>query len=453
MKDTKLSKLIFLFPLFMLICVTAFAQEVNKAVLPLDRNIERFQSEVNWINAIARNQTDFPIDLIFVGDSITHGWEGAGKAVWDQYYGNRRAFNFGISGDQTGHVIWRIENAPMNKIAPKMAVVMIGTNNGDAPADTAKGIEKIVSMLQERYPAIRILLLEVFPREEKPDAPRRIRNQEINEILRRDYSEAENVTLMDLSGLFLDENGNIPKDLMPDFLHPNAEGYKRWAEAIEPEIEKTLGPIPADPPEAVGYPRELERFQQKNELLQQGNVDVLMIGDSITHYWENNGQEAWAELFKNHPAINLGTGWDRTENVIWRLEHYDFSKVNPKLAFLLIGVNNSGSSEPINIGKGNRKICQILHKKFPAMKVYVQKVFPWGQKDLNGNNELRKRINEAIEKEVADLDYVHLLDLSDCFLTPDGKLNTEVMTPDLVHLEKAGYENWKNAIQPYVDQQ
>ncbi len=445
-------KMLFLLLLLPLFCLGAMAQELGKASIPEDRNIPRYVQQTSWINAIARNEKNFPIDLIFVGDSITHGWERSGKEVWKQYYGNRRAFNFGIGGDRTGHVIWRLEHSPMDKISPKMAVVMIGTNNRTAPADTAEGIKKIVSILQEKYPEIKILLLEVFPRGEKPDDPARKRVNAINVILRQNCANMKNVTIKSLADLYLDKKGILPKDLMPDFLHPNAEGYKRWANAIEPEIEKVLGPIPSNPPEAVGYPREMARFNEKNEILKKGNIDVLMIGDSITHGWEGNGAKVWSELFKNVKAVNLGTGWDRTENVIWRLEHYDFSKVSPKVAFLLIGVNNSASSTPENIAKGNKKICQILHEKFPDIKVYVQKVFPWGGNDLNGKNELRNTINAEITNAVADLPYVKILDLSSCFLNKENKLDTNVMTKDLVHLQEPGYKNWKNSIQKYVEE-
>lgn len=429
-------------------------QENCYSTTPINRECPRFREEVDWMDFLARrNSVDYPIDLIFVGDSITHGWDTLGESVWDQYYGTRLAFNFGISGDQTGHVLWRLENAPMNRIKPKMAVVMIGTNNPSEPADTALGIKKVVTVLKEKYPEIKILLLEVFPRGQAADSDVRKRVQAINESLRKECSDMADVTMMNLDSVFVDENGQIPGTLMHDYLHPTTAGYELWAKAIEPEIEKVLGPIPADPPECHGQQRETGRFNAKNEIFKSGSkVDVLMIGDSITHYWEREGVPVWNELFKDVSAINLGTGWDRTEDVIWRLEHYDFSKVDPKAAFLLIGVNNSLTSTPVNIAKGNRKICQILHEKFPNMKIYVQNVIPWGEGDLNGQNEVRRRINEEIVKAVDGLEHVQLLDLSGCFLTAEGKLDTNAYLPDLVHLTQEGYERWKNAIQKYVDE-
>ena len=424
----------------------------NPAAIPQERNVPRFIDQTLWMNALVRNETAFPIDLMFVGDSITEGWEGAGREVWKNYFGNRRAWNFGISGDTTKHVLWRLENTPLEKIAPKMVVVLIGTNNGDTPLETAGGIETIVRLLEEKFPAAKILLLDVFPRGETPDDPARIRIEAINANLANRFDADERVVRMNLADQFLAADGTLSADLMPDFLHPNAEGYRRWAEAMEPEIEKFLGPLPADPPEAVGYPRELGRFEEKNERLKKGDVDVLMIGDSITHYWETDALDVWNGLFDTKTAINLGTGWDRTENVVWRLEHYDFSSVHPSKAFLLIGVNNSGSSEPEKIGRGNRKICEILHEKFPQMTIYVQKVFPWGQGDKNGKNAKREQINAAIENALGDLSYVTVLDLSPLFLTPDGKLDLSVMMPDLIHLNVDGYRRWAEFLSPYVNE-
>ncbi|MBQ2820101.1 MAG: hypothetical protein IJF17_00785 [Thermoguttaceae bacterium] len=441
------------FSLFFLqfILAASFVLAQNEtATEPMNRDCGRFHQQSAWVNSLARNEKAFPVDLMFVGDSITQGWEGAGREVWKKYYGNRRAFNFGISGDRTGHVLWRLENTQLQKISPKLIVVMIGTNNRTQPEETADGIEKIVKTLEVKFPSAKILLLDVFPRSAKSDDGPRQRICRINDLIRNRFDGDPRIIRMDLTKCFLEEDGTLPASVMPDFLHPNAEGYARWAAAMEPEIEKVIGPIPACPPECVGVPREMARFNAKNEILKKGNIDVLMLGDSITHGWEGNGAEAWKELFKDTKAVNLGTGWDRTENVIWRLENYDFSNVNPTKAFLLIGVNNNASSSPENIGLGNRKICALLHEKFPEMKIYVQKVFPWGQDDAKGKNQKRERINAEIEKAVADLNYVTVLDLSSCFLTEDGKLDRNAMTPDLVHLQKLGYERWAKAIAPYV---
>ena len=184
------------------------------------------------------------VDLLMIGDSITHGWETGGKEVWDQYYANRRALNIGFSGDRTEQVLWRLEHGAVKGISPKLAVVMIGTNNAghrqDPAAETAAGIEAIVDQLRTRLPETKILLLAIFPRGEKPDDNLRKLNEATNEIIAK-LADDKHVFYLNINDKFLADDGTLPKSIMPDLLHPNAEGYKLWAEAMEPTIKKLMG--------------------------------------------------------------------------------------------------------------------------------------------------------------------------------------------------------------------
>jgi beta-glucosidase len=217
-----------------------FAQ--NRAVEPASRN------DNWWGSRFVANITQIEkgnIDLLMIGDSITHGWENAGKKTWEKYYAERKPINLGFSGDQTQHVLWRLEHLPLNKIKPKAAVIMIGTNNissnSSTPQDTADGIKLIVEKLKKQYPEIKIIVLHVFPREEKPDGKLRKKVEEINAFLPEFFKEDKNVKLLDINKVFLDENKILPKSIMPDGLHPNEIGYKLWAEAVEPELVEIFG--------------------------------------------------------------------------------------------------------------------------------------------------------------------------------------------------------------------
>lgn len=191
------------------------------------------------------------IDLVFVGDSITHSWENAGKRLWAERFAPRGAFNLGFSGDRTEHVLWRLglgeageANNELAGLSPKLFVVMIGTNNtghreDPAPA-TAEGIEKIVDRLLEVAPESRVLLLGIFPRGVTPDHPKRKLNVAINELI-APLGERERIEFLDLGEIFLDEDGTLPKSVMPDALHPKADGYRLWADAIEPHVARLLG--------------------------------------------------------------------------------------------------------------------------------------------------------------------------------------------------------------------
>src|SRR5687767_8720610 len=106
------------------------------------------------------------VDVLFLGDSITAGWNGAGREVWRDKIEPLKPANFGIGGDRTQHVLWRITNGELDGISPKLAVLMIGTNNsGDHSAEQiATGVEKIVRTLREKLPQTKVLVLGIFPR-------------------------------------------------------------------------------------------------------------------------------------------------------------------------------------------------------------------------------------------------------------------------------------------------
>lgn len=182
------------------------------------------------------------VDLIFVGDSITQAWEGPGKDVWAQYYGPRNAVNLGIGGDRTQHVLWRLENGNIDGISPKLAVIMIGTNNAndDKPEDTAEGVTAIVQKLRTELPEMKILLLAVFPRGENLQDRLRVKNANVNEIIAK-LDDGEMIHYLDIGSVFLDDNGNLSKEVMPDLLHLSPASYQKWADAIEPSVAKLMG--------------------------------------------------------------------------------------------------------------------------------------------------------------------------------------------------------------------
>lgn len=184
------------------------------------------------------------VDLLMIGDSITHGWEGAGKKVWDEFYADRHAFNIGFSGDRTENVLWRLQHGAVQGISPRLAVIMIGTNNSghrqDPAEETAAGIKAIIAELQKQLPETKILLLAIFPRGAKSDDPLRKLNADINRIIAQ-YDDGKNVFFLNINEEFLEDDGTLPKSVMPDLLHPKQAGYATWAKAMEPKIAELLG--------------------------------------------------------------------------------------------------------------------------------------------------------------------------------------------------------------------
>jgi lysophospholipase L1-like esterase len=164
--------------------------------------------------------------------------------VWQKTYAPLNAANFGIGGDTTENVLWRILNGEIDGISPKVAVLMIGTNNfgleGHQPPDVAKGITTIVQTLRKKLPATKILLLGIFPRDEKPNTDARKKIQKVNEQI-AGLDDKKNVRFLDIGAKFTSPDGSLSKEIMPDFLHLSEKGYQIWADAIDPLLKQLMG--------------------------------------------------------------------------------------------------------------------------------------------------------------------------------------------------------------------
>ena len=214
-------------------------------VSPVSRPDDWWQARQKVANARAELGSH---DVLFIGDSITQGWESAGQNVWEAVYRGRNALNLGFSGDRTQHVLWRLQNGNLKNQQPKLAILMIGTNNAsakDSAEDIAAGNQAIVEQLRKQCPQAKILVLGVFPRGEQPDNPAHAINVKVNELLAK-LADDEHVFYLDIGPQFLTTDGQLTKEIMPDFLHLSAQGYQIWAEAIEPSVAKLLGESPRE---------------------------------------------------------------------------------------------------------------------------------------------------------------------------------------------------------------
>jgi len=182
------------------------------------------------------------VDLLFVGDSITEGW--GNNAVWQKNYAPLNAVNLGIGGDTTENVLWRLENGEVEGITPKVAVLLIGTNNfgleGHAPDAVTKGVAAVVQTLRKKLPATKILLLAIFPRDEKPNTDMRKKIKSVNEQIVK-LDDRKNVRFLDLGAKLSNPDGSLSKEVMPDFLHLSEKGYQIWADAMAPLLKELMG--------------------------------------------------------------------------------------------------------------------------------------------------------------------------------------------------------------------
>lgn len=237
----------------MLSPLTSLAQDPNNekniteqtlSIIPVEHTatwaiewwLPRHEAKLNEIK-----QRNHDIDLVFLGDSITHNWESKGAQFWSKYYSHRKALNLGFGGDRTEHVLWRLQNGELDGLNPKLVVLMIGTNNTghrqDPAEATALGIETILAELKQRLPHSKILLLAIFPRGAQHDDPLRQLNDEINAKIRY-FADNKNIFWLNMNHVFLQEDLSLSTEVMEDLLHPESPQYEIWAQTIEPYIAR-----------------------------------------------------------------------------------------------------------------------------------------------------------------------------------------------------------------------
>ncbi len=226
---------------------TNLAPALHQCINPVPREGKGYDRYLLLNERVKQNEGR--AGVIFVGDSITEGWEGNGKQVWAKYYAPRQALNLGIGSDHTQHVLWRLEHGNLDGLKPKAAVVLIGVNN--IPADTnsprqvLEGVTAVVNKLREKLPDTKILLLGIFPFREDFCAQRG-KALQVNQALRK-LDDGQHVRFLDIGSQFIQPDGTISKDMMRDYLHLSPTGYRLWAEAIEPELAAMLGEKPVGP--------------------------------------------------------------------------------------------------------------------------------------------------------------------------------------------------------------
>jgi beta-glucosidase len=176
-----------------------------------------------------------PVEILFLGDSITHEWEAEGEQFWQQHFAHRNAFNLGFAGDRTEHLLWRIQNGEIDNISPQWVVLLIGTNNAghrlDPPEDIAAGVRSILNELQHRLPNSKVLLMALFPRSRNTNKPMRQRVDASNTLIKR-FANDKKVHWLDINNQFLTEHGILLESVMPDLLHLNHRQYDLWARAV-----------------------------------------------------------------------------------------------------------------------------------------------------------------------------------------------------------------------------
>jgi lysophospholipase L1-like esterase len=187
-------------------------------------------------------------ELILIGNSIFHSLDNENRQeVWEKYLDQYRAVNMGFSGDRIENVIWRLQNGTLENINPKVAVILIGTNNTDGnhylnistPEELAGGIWKICEIVQEKLPGTKILILGILPYGYKPNHRNNI-NKATNKLVSKFPEKNRNIHFTDIGHVYLDTEGKVREELMPDYLHPNPEGHLLMFEALQEDIARLM---------------------------------------------------------------------------------------------------------------------------------------------------------------------------------------------------------------------
>ena len=183
------------------------------------------------------------IDLLFVGDSLTARWDDH-PALWKEKFGQYRAAAFGIGGDQTEHLLYRLQNGELSGLHPKAIVLLIGANNmalslKDTPQIIAEGVQANIKEIQKQTPEAKILLVSIFTRVKPLDDWLNVKNAETNALLQK-FADGDKVIYVDVWNLFRAPDGTVSQDFYADTTHLNEKGYAIYAEALLPEIRKIL---------------------------------------------------------------------------------------------------------------------------------------------------------------------------------------------------------------------
>ncbi|MBS1703439.1 MAG: hypothetical protein JST12_17380 [Armatimonadetes bacterium] len=323
-------------------------------------------------------------DLMMIGDSITQtmGDEGGEweplKQVWATHFAPRNAINLGYSGYRTENVLWNLQNGELDcDKSPKVAVLLIGTNNTDdtnyptvhTAAQIFAGTKAIVETIRKKHPTTKILILRIFPRggaNEVTNYHRRYKNSEqcvktCEEagLMTKKLADGKHVFWLDVNSVFFRKDGSMNTDLIPDLVHPNAEGAEAWANALEPTLSKLMDDKPIKSQHQLAFesaPKPIQMLAEKR---------VMILGDSITQDGRYVGfleymlekQYPWLNfnLFSVGLASETASGLTEASHPFPRPDIHErlaraLKAVRPDVVFACYGMND-GIYQPFDKGR------------------------------------------------------------------------------------------------------
>jgi len=451
--------------------------------------------------------------ILFQGDSIT---DGLHKGDMNHVYGHSYVWkiaagyqalrpelklqfaNRGIGGDTSSNMVarWSTDAFPYSikengyenalgrkkgdKVVPDVLSVLVGINDyfhamrgdprGVSCTDYEKNLRRALEAARAANPAVKIVLCEPFriPVDARPDFCRR---QDVVAKLAAEYD----CTFVPFQKLFAEDLLKVdphPGYWFWDFFHPTPAGHYKmadfWIDSVARRQARTHRNTALEPraqleKDSYDWYARHEDIVKRQETL---NPEVVFIGDSITHGWEandslrGNAKAVFDKWFGKCRPLNMGFGWDRIQNVLWRLSHGEMDRTRPKAVVILIGTNNTapGYAKPFpantaeEIAEGIAEVCRRVREKAPAAKIVLMDVFPRGAKDSAFRRDV-VRVNAALGPKVAALGDANLvrLNLWEKFVGADGEIPKELMF-DALHPTAKGYDVWGAALKTLFEE-
>lgn len=447
--------------------------EVPVAILPQNSRV-LFQGDS--ITDMNRGRTDDPNHIL----GHSYAFLVAARAASLHPERNVTFINRGVSGNKVTDLQARWKTDTLD-LKPDVLSILVGINDlnqGVTPADFEANYDKLLTETRAALPNAKLVLCEPFglPTGKRKDIWPDY-SAKLAEFQKKVAQLAfkHRATLVYLQHEFDQACDRAPADhWIWDGVHPTYAGQQLLADAWTRTVNKALVDPLYDPARnsAIDPQVNFERdsydwlHRHADELDAQakmikdhdGKLDVVMIGDSITHFWggepkanQSNGPDAWADTFKGLRVLNLGFGWDRTQNVLWRLNHGEFQGLTPKSIVLNIGTNNlvgdptARENTPAEVAVGIQAVIEALHRRSPSSKIFVMAVFPRGFEKGNDLDRRITQLNQILKTAIAGQPQVTLLDIGNKLRQLDGSISNKILF-DGTHPTNAGYQIWGNSL-------
>jgi len=433
-------------------------------------------NNVTLHNSLVDRAKQGGIDTLFLGDSIT---QGMNPQLIKQNFGDG-AVNFGIGGDCTSHLLWRMQNGelsfPPGK-QPKVAVLMIGTNNlrsyffvpPPSNQEIVEGVKADVNEIRKQLPGTKVLVVGILPRGETKGDELRQRISDVNSRLAA-IADNQSIFFADVGSNLLQPNGNIARDVMDDFLHPTRDkGNSILLGSIKPYVDKIKSnDMTVFDSEQLDRLRSLSEqnvrsrmcepwWQQKHDNLvrkaKSTDAQMQFYGDSITENIGKGNLDSFEKNFGELKPQNFGIGGDISSELLWRVNHGELSG-HPKLRVLMIGSNDLTADPPRDaqeIAQAIGNVVKTMRAQNPDGKILLMGILP-RETDEPLRDSRRAKVKE-VNHIIAGLDNgdtLRYLDIGSNFITADDDARQDLL-PDRLHPSHKGYEVWSDAIKPLVD--